>query len=165
MFTKKPLFLGIVVLVAIAVGVGSFFLLNPKKNVTTTQTKEFTEAADDLGTIPTVGPGVKVALESIVPKQEIKLMVEGIPVGTKSLEYELTYSTKDQDSQGVFSTAKPEKGSSKFGSTFMREITLGTCSRNVCKYHEITSPIKVSLKFEGDYGAQIFQKEYDLASL
>jgi hypothetical protein len=115
--------------------------------------------------IPTVGPEVQVSLKSITPKQEIKLIVEGVPDKTTSIEYELTYSTKKQESEGVFSTAKPKEPATTFGKTFERQITLGTCSRNVCTYHEITSDIKVTLKFEGDYGSKLFQKEFKTADL
>jgi predicted methyltransferase len=97
--------------------------------------------------------------------KEIKLTVAGVPTSTTAIEYELTYSTKDQPSEGVFSTAKPKDGQSAFASTFERTITLGTCSRNVCRYHAITSPIKVTLKFEGGYGAQIAQKDFELSSI
>lgn len=119
----------------------------------------------DRDVIPTVGPEVKVNLVSVDALKEIKLTVAGVPTSTTAIEYELTYSTKDQPSEGVFSTAKPKDGQSAFASTFERTITLGTCSRNVCRYHAITSPIKVTLKFEGGYGAQIAQKDFELSSI
>lgn len=119
----------------------------------------------DRDVIPTAGPNVKVNLVSVDALKEIKLTVAGVPTGTASIEYELTYSTKDQPSEGVFSTAKPKDGQTAFGSAFERAITLGTCSRNVCRYHAITSPIKVTLKFEGAYGAQIAQKDFELEAI
>lgn len=163
--TKKIVLIALPLLVVVVGLAIAFFVFNKPKVTTQSDNSEFAEAVDDLEAIPTVTADVKVSLESIQPKKEIKLVVGGVPTGTKSIEYELTYSTKDQDSQGVFSTASPDKGALTFGKDFERDITLGTCSKNVCKYHVITSPIKVSLKFEGSYGARIFQKEYDSASL
>lgn len=153
--------IGLVGVVLIAVVVLS-------KKPTPVQKKDVSQleqSQDDLDVIPTVGPEVKVELVSVVPKQEVKLVVTGVPDNTSSLEYEFTYSTKEQDTEGVFSTAKPKEGSRFFPKTFERQITLGTCSRNVCRYHNVTSNIKVTLKFEGDYGARLLQKEFDLASI
>ena len=163
--TKKIIVITLPILVVVVGLLIAYFVFNKPKATNKVDDTEFTEAADDLEAIPTVTKDVVVSLEPIQPKKEIKLIVKGVPQGTKSIEYELTYSTKDQDSQGVFSTAGPEKNALTFGADFERDITLGTCSKNVCKYHVITSPIKVSLKFEGSYGARIFQKDYDSASL
>lgn len=165
MINKKIMIGGVIVLVVALIATWGFLSSKSELEVTKVKDQEFSEASDDLMAIPTVTSDVKVSLESVNPKKVIKFVVEGVPPGTKSIEYELTYSTKDQDSQGVFSTAKPDKGDSTFGSDFEREITLGTCSKNVCKYHDITSDIAVSLKFEGSYGARIFNKSYKTASL
>ena len=110
--------------------------------------------------LPTVSPDVKVELISVQPKKEIQLKVSGVPSGTTTIEYELTYSTAEQASEGVFSSARPSPGESSFSPNFERKITLGTCSRNVCRYHEITSDIVVRLRFEGGYGAQIYEGEF-----
>ncbi len=165
MINKKILIGGVAILIIVSVIAWVIFSSKSSQEVAKVQDQEFSEASDDLKAIPTVTSDVKVSLESINPKKEIKLIVEGVPNGTKSIEYELTYSTKDQDSQGVFSTAKPDRGASSFGGNFERDITLGTCSKNVCKYHDITSGIAVSLKFEGSYGARIFNKSYETTSL
>ncbi len=163
---NKKIFLIIVPVLLIVVGfVAMSYVMNKQKPLPKAEDKKFTEAEDDLEIIPTVTKDVKVMLESVTKKKEIRLTVDGVPSGTKSIEYELTYSTQDQDAQGVYSTASPDKGMSTFGSDFERKITLGTCSKNVCKYHIITSPIKVSLKFEGSYGTRIFQKDYESANL
>ncbi|MEI7652690.1 MAG: hypothetical protein WCJ70_00220 [bacterium] len=152
--------IGAVVLLGIVALVMSRNQVAPAKNPVIAITQ-----SPDRDVIPTAGPGVKVNLVSVDALKEIKLTVAGVPTGTSSIEYELTYSTKDQPSEGVFSTAKPKDGQTAFGSTFERAITLGTCSRNVCRYHAITSPIKVTLKFEGGYGAQIAQKDFELSSI
>lgn len=126
---------------------------------------QLTQSEDDQEAIPTAGPGVTVELKIVVPQKEFKLLVSGVPDKTTSIEYEVKYSTKDQESEGVFSTARPKEGGPHFPTTFERQITLGTCSKNVCRYHQVTSDISVTLKFEGSYGAQLLQKKFDYAKL
>lgn len=124
------------------------------------KTSSLVESQKDLKPIPTVGPSVKVTLESVQKGKEAKLVVDGVPGGTDSIEYELTYSTREQESEGIFSTARPAKGESAFPTKFERQVTFGTCSRNVCRYHVITSDITIRLKFEGTYGAALFERSF-----
>lgn len=157
--------LGLIILSILLVGV-IITLTRPKASVSTTsKTSKLAESQIDSEVIPTVGPEVKVKIVSIDPKKVVKLVVDGVPSNTTSLEYEFIYSTSEQDSEGVFSTAKPKEGLKSFPKTFEREITLGTCSRNVCRYHVITSKITIRLKFEGDYGSRLYQKDFDSSIL
>jgi len=155
------LIVGAIVLVGVIIN-----LTRPKTSVSVTKkTSKLAESQIDSEAIPTVGPEVQVKIVSIDPKKVVKLVVDGVPSNTTSLEYEFIYSTSEQDSEGVFSTAKPKEGLKSFPKSFEREITLGTCSRNVCRYHIITSKITVRLKFEGDYGSKLFQKDFDSSIL
>lgn len=163
--SKKKLLIIIPVLLILLSIVAIFYITNSKKSSPRIEDKKFVEAEDDLDVIPTVTSDVKVSLVSVDPKKEVKLVVDGVPPDTNAIEYELTYSTDDQDAQGAYSTASPDKGKTTFDSKFERKVTLGTCSNNVCRYHVVTSPIKVSIKFEGTYGMRIFQKDYDSANL
>lgn len=129
------------------------------------KTSALVASQEDTKPIPTVGPEVKVSLESVQKGKEVKLVIDGVPSGTTSIEYEFTYSTKEQESEGIFSTARPAKGETAFSRTFERQITLGTCSRNVCRYHVITSDVVVRLRFEGGYGSAIFEKNFPSSSL
>ncbi len=160
----KILIAVIVIIVSVALVVGIALLRKPAP-VEVKKTSQLLESQDDTEPIPTVGPEVKVKLVSIQPKKEVKLVVEGVPAKTTSLEYEFTYSTKEQESEGVFSTARPKEGETIFPKTFERQITLGTCSKNVCRYHSITSDIVVRLKFEGEYGSRLFEKEFPSSDL
>lgn len=153
-----------VAFITLAIVVGMVLLRKPAP-VEVKKTSQLLESQDDTEPIPTVGPEVKVQIVSIQPKKEVKLVVEGVPTNTTSLEYEFTYSTKEQESEGVFSTARPKPGESSFPKTFERQITLGTCSKNVCRYHVITSDVVVRLKFEGEYGSRLFQKEFPSSDL
>lgn len=150
--------------IALAIVVSIVVLRKPAQ-VEVKKTSQLLESQDDTEPIPTVGPEVKVKLVSIQPKKEVKLVVEGVPAKTTSIEYEFTYSTKEQDSEGVFSTAKLKEGETAFPKAFERQITLGTCSKNVCRYHDITSDVVVRLKFEGEYGSRLFQKEFPSSDL
>jgi hypothetical protein len=159
------------IIIAVAVGVVALIVvfgivvLRKPAPVEVKKTSQLLESQDDTEPIPTVGPEVKVKLVSVQPKKEVKLVVEGVPAKTTTIEYEFTYSTKEQESEGVFSTARPKEGESSFPKTFERQITLGTCSKNVCRYHNITSDVVIRLKFEGEYGSQLFQKEFPSSDL
>ena len=130
-----------------------------------TKTSSLLESQEDTKPIPTVGADVQVRLVSVQAKKEVKLVVDGVPASTTTIEYEFTYSTSEQDSEGIFSTAKLKAGETSFPKVFERQITLGTCSRNVCRYHNITSDIMVRLKFEGGYGSRLFEKNFDSSKL
>jgi hypothetical protein len=43
-----------------------------------------------------------------------------------------------------------------------RKIVLGTCSSGTCRYHNIVGDVKVFMKFTGDYGSKVFEKEFSL---
>lgn len=110
--------------------------------------------------IPTVDSSVKVTLESTTQNKETTLAVNGIPKGTTSIEYELSYNTASQGLQGVIGTIELKKGESEVE----KELTLGTCSSGTCVYHSVVGAIQVSLKFNGSYGEKIFEKEFELES-
>jgi len=156
---RKIMIAVIAIVLAVAVLIG-FVLLRKPAPAEVKKTSQLIESQEDTEPIPTVGPEVKVKLVSVQPMKEVKLVVDGVPAKTTSLEYEFTYSTKDQESEGVFSTARLKEGETSFPKTFERQITLGTCSKNVCRYHVITSDIVVRLKFEGEYGSQLFERNF-----
>lgn len=107
--------------------------------------------------LPTVDSSVKVSLEGVNGNKEVNLTVSGIPGNTDSVDYELSYQTASQGLQGVIGTVVTT-GKSKFE----KKLTLGTCSSGTCVYHQVVGKIKLTLKFSGDYGEKIFEKEYEL---
>lgn len=107
--------------------------------------------------IPTVDASVKVDLASVKNGREVLLSIDGIPDGTAEIEYELSYLAKGDLPKGVIGTIKMNSKNS-----IERQITLGTCSSGTCIYDEGVQSVKVSLKFNGDYGSKIFEKEFDL---
>ncbi len=107
--------------------------------------------------IPTIDSSVKVSLTLTPAGHEVELLIKAIPSGTNSIDYELSYQTKDQGLQGVIGTINIA-GDSKFD----KKITLGTCSSGKCVYHEVVGSIKLTLKFTGSYGEKIFEKDYSI---
>src|SRR3989344_1884687 len=108
--------------------------------------------------IPTVDASVKVALDAAdASNREVILTASNIPAGTSSVDYELAYQTAAQGLQGVIGTITSIKSRG-----FEKTLTLGTCSSGACVYHQVVGKIKVTLKFNGDYGEKLFEKEFAL---
>ena len=106
--------------------------------------------------IPTIDSSVKISLTPLTGRKEVLLSIKNMPKNTNSLEYILSYETKEGGLQGVNSTAKIT------GSDFEKKITLGTCSSGTCVYHNIKDKIKVELVFKGNNGDKYFTKEYKI---
>lgn len=106
--------------------------------------------------LPTVDSTVSVNLTSKDGK-EVVLTVENIPLGTETLDYELSYLTSGNLPKGVVGTIEVA-GKDKIE----RKITLGTCSSGTCVYDQGVKKIKVDLKFNGDYGGKLFEKEFEI---
>lgn len=106
--------------------------------------------------IPTIDSSVKISLTPLTGRKEVLLSIKNIPRNTNSLEYILSYETREGGLQGVNSTAEIT------GSDFEKKITLGTCSSGTCVYHNIKDKIKVELVFKGSNGDRYFTKEYEL---
>lgn len=108
--------------------------------------------------IPTVDTSVKVDLLPRDGKKEMTLTIKGMPTKTQSIDYELSYLTKQQGLQGIIGTITLQTAESEYE----KQLTLGTCSSGKCVYHEVVGKIKVTLKFSGEYGEKLFDKEFDL---
>lgn len=107
--------------------------------------------------LPEIDSSVKVAVTAQSDNREVTLSISAIPKGTESIEYELSYDTSAGLPKGALGTIKLSGESS-----IERKITLGTCSRNVCKYDEGVTKINLVLRFNTADGASQFQKSYDL---
>lgn len=127
-----------------------------RQNKTADKTVIKTET--ELEVIPTVDSSVKVALQAKNNKRAVELIISGIPASTSSIDYSISYQTKQQGLQGIIGVMKVKEGEKE--KTFERE--LGTCSSGRCVYHEVEGNIKVELKFSGKYGERVFEKEYEL---
>lgn len=107
--------------------------------------------------IPTIDSAVQVNLTTVVGKKEVKLTINEIPIGTQSIEYELSYQTKNKALQGIIGTITVNEEKK-----YEKKLTLGTCSSGTCVYHEVDGAIKLNLKFNGEYGERMFVKEFDI---
>lgn len=143
--------IGAVVVVLIIVIFGVFGNKTPKESKKTTTSNQ-----SDI--IPTVDSSVKVDLVSKNSKKAVDLTISGIPEGTTSIDYSISYLTKQQGLQGIIGAFQVKSGEKE--RTISRE--LGTCSSGKCVYHEVVGTVKVALKFSGQYGERAFDKEYPL---
>ena len=144
---KKFYIGGLIVIVLLVIG---FFIFNRKQ--ADKQTVADTSPADQI--IPTIDGSVTVSLTSQTDNKDLLLKVGNIPKNTQSIDYELSYQTAQQGLQGVIGTVTSEKDN------FEKKLTLGTCSSGTCVYHQVVGKIKLTLKFTGEYGEKIFEKEY-----
>jgi len=126
-------------------------------NKTKTEKKSVINPTEIESVVPTTDSSTVATLTSSNGGKEVVLKIDGIPNGTTTIDYELSYSTKQQGFQGVIGTISSEKES-----VFEKKITLGTCSSGKCVYHEVVGSIKTTLKFNGGYGEKILEKEFTL---
>ena len=105
---------------------------------------------------------VEVSLTPRHDKKAVILKISKIPSDVISLEYELLYEAKGK--QGPLPRGVgPAKIDIKGQETILREIVLGTCSRNVCVYDEGVKKVSLTLKFNKTSGKSTgFAKEYEL---
>ncbi len=132
---------------------GSFFTKKEKRNnVSPTAT-------------PTSKPilkeeGVEVSLTPRYDNRAVTLKLSKISSEIVSFEYELSYETKGGLPRGVL-TPKPVEV--KGQDPIVREILLGSCSKNVCVYDEGVKKISLTLKFNKTTGVSTsFVQEYEL---
>lgn len=153
---KKQLYIiGGVILVLVA---SIAFMMFKGKNNQEVVEKEsvFEESQEE---IMPVDSSVSVTIEG---RTEGVITVSGIPEGTEQIEYQLTYNKKNlvdgeglQD--GVFGRIDITNETE-----VEEEITFGTCSSGVCRYHDIDGPVSGSFLFTGSYGKRILEQKFDL---
>ncbi len=149
---KKMIIVAVVLVILLLGGV----LVMSKKSTTQKPNAQDTLPTEEV--IPTVDSSVKVNLTSSSAGREVLLQVKNVPSGTTSIDYELSYQTKQQGLQGVIGTVQPKNGENDFE----KKLTLGTCSSGTCIYHEVVGKIRLNLRFTGDYGNKVFEKEYEI---
>lgn len=147
---------GIIILLVV---VGLFFTQSSRKNAGNQDGGD--DVLPQVEVLPTVDSSVKVSLKPDAKVQEIEVSVSAIPAGTTAIEYELSYDADVEGSRvpkGAIGTIDIEDKSD----SITRKITLGTCSSGTCKYDKGIKSIKLSLKFQGDYGLRLFEKEFKI---
>ncbi len=93
---------------------------------------------------------------TIKGKTDAVITIANVPEGTESIEYQLIYSTQSGSSEGVIGQMVVE------GTTAEKEITFGTCSSGVCRYHDIVGKVSGTFVFTGSYGERMLEQEFDL---
>lgn len=151
---RHYLLIGGILLFVVLIGTG--YVLSQRNAQANADKKEsvFEEPED---VIPTVDSSVKVSIKG---RTEAVITVEGIPEGTEEIEYQLTYNKKNliegeglQD--GVLGRIQVKQGVKKV----QEDVTFGTCSSGVCRYHDIDGPVHAVFLFTGSYGEKILEKD------
>jgi hypothetical protein len=113
---KKIVAIGIVVL--LLVGGVVFMRVRTQERATPEVVQE-----EQMDVIPTVDKSTSVGISSRPGSKEIQMKVFGIPRGTTSVEYELSYQTKAQGTQGVIGTVSSFENDS-IGYLLLREMCI-----------------------------------------
>lgn len=150
---KYVIFGGVVLLLII----GGFIMMG-RGGSSVSENGSQEEVLPDTVAYPTVDASVIVELTADRLKREVTLDITGVPTGTESIEYELSYLAEGDLPKGVIGTIDVE-GKSTVQKT---GITLGTCSSGACVYDKGVESVRVSLKFNLPDGPQIFEKEFEI---
>ncbi|MFA9288791.1 MAG: hypothetical protein ACEQSA_02855 [Weeksellaceae bacterium] len=156
-FTKQQQIIGGVLVVLILL-IGGIIWSRQSASKNTADSDTVFEEPSEI--IPTVDASVKVSIEG---NTEAVITVEGVPDGTKEIEYELTYNKKnlveDEGLQdGLLGRIQVKNNEKKVE----EDITFGTCSSGVCRYHDIDGEVKGTFKFSGSYGERLLEKSFTL---
>lgn len=152
---NKKIVLIIVVILILIITVFIIFRLTNNK---ITNNINPTPSIENEQPFPTLDSSFKADLVGINNNKKIKLIMLGIPKNTDTIEYSLSYQTKQQGLQGIIGTIELKKKETEY--TLERD--LGTCSSGTCIYHTVTGNITVELKLTGKYGESLFNKEFSL---
>ncbi len=144
----------ITVAVCVVIGFGVF--LSTKGQ--TSKKREEKPVLEEETIVPTTDASTVARLESVTSNKEVKLILDGIPNGTKAVDYELSYDTQSQGFQGIIGSIVLKNSES----TFEKQVTLGTCSSGRCVYHQVVGEIKATFRFNGTYGEKILEKNFNL---
>jgi len=162
MKNKNLVFISAAILVVI-LAIGGFFLISSRGEKTATEAAEEQVEAQ----IKEIKPEeIGLTLELLSNKKAVKMDITKLD-GIKSLEYEGSYDAvaKDEESGEELTLPRgvgPSVIDIKSGeSEITRTIDLGTCSRNVCKYDNVTSDIKFLIKVNYSNG-EVGQVEQDI---
>ncbi len=154
---NKQMYIIVGVVVVLIIVVAAFFMMRGKKEQSQIQTAQVQPTQE---VIPTVDASVKVEVKSESDPKKFDMFIKGIPDKTKSLEYEISYETKEGEIQGFNSEVDIKSGQTTYEK---KGFLLGTCSTGgKCTYHTVVGPLKVSIKFVGSYGQRLYENNFEL---
>lgn len=151
MLKENKVVIGIVIIVLVLLG-GGYYVMGVNK----TQTEQTVPVEEDV-TVGTISPeSIGFDLEFRKDGKAAKIII-GNAKGIQAIEYQISYQ-KNQEGEDV-----PEgligdievTGEDSLETDF-REF--GTCSSGTCRYDDVTSPIKITLKITKDDG-KVYQSE------
>lgn len=141
---------GVIILLIIGI-VGSFLVKGrgEKEKVSQPVVEEKIEeiSADELG----------LTLLARADKKAVKFEITEVK-GIASLDYELSYLAKGEIPRGIIGHIEVKPTDKKISTDY---LDLGSCSRNVCKYDEGVTAVKLILKTTKKDG-KIFHTEKEL---
>ncbi len=150
---KNIVILAAIGFILLVVGV---VVIRSRSVATSRQTTEATAPSPEM-VIPTVGNDTIVTLTSTNARRAVVVDIEGIPSGTQTIDYSISYQTKQQGLQGIIGTITLTGGET----SHQLKRDLGTCSSGTCIYHEVVGKVTLELKFTGSYGDKLYDKEFD----
>lgn len=151
---KKAVLIIIPILILALLGAGGFWLLRGREVAPAPVAPTPTVEAIPIQEIAEANP-YGLALAPRFDKKAVFLKISSFPPGLKTIEYELTYEAKEGP-RGVLGTVN-YKGEAKIE----REILLGTCSKNVCRYDEGVREVTLTAVFKGEK-TEKFQGKFSL---
>jgi hypothetical protein len=149
---KKKLTI-ILPIIGILLIIGGIFLLKARQKTETTDTeseKQQTTLETPLAERP------YVALIPRVDGKEFTMEISRIK-NAETIEYELVYESQGL-SRGAIGSIELSSGETEVS----RELLLGTCSRDVCKYDEGVEQGTLTLRFRGAEGTRKFETDFHL---
>ncbi len=140
----SPLYLVIAAVVVVLLGVGGFVIYKsqsvaPAPSIINSGKNVKKLSASDIGLTVTVRPDKKGVILKIAKLD-----------GIASLEYSLSYDANVTDAGETGVVPRGVQGSQVLvkpgDSVITRNLDLGTCSQNVCKYDQVVSDITVTIR-------------------
>lgn len=152
---NKNLLIAIVSVVVIGLAGGAYYFFS---SASKPSAKPVSIQQEDEQVIPTMSPsdlGLKMSFRS--DKKAMKFEIEN-GKDISLVEYQISYTKEingEQVPEGLIGEARPKDGSSVINIDY-REF--GTCSRNVCRYDNVVSAVKLTLKITKTDG-KVFSAE------
>lgn len=149
----KIILIAIIVFVILASSIAGYFILIKGKNKIKIPVETSEEETQNVKEISAEDIGLSLNLRA--DEKAVIMKITNLS-GIASFEYEMEYMAEVVESgktvevpRGVVSSPVVVKSGEK---QISKEILLGTCSKNVCKYDKVVSEIKLVMKVEFENG-------------
>lgn len=144
---KNPKIIGVVAILIIILGGAGYFVYAKSK----TQDKPLaqnTVSNSEEPKVKKVKPEeIGLALVARADNKAVNMVIKNLS-GISSIDYELNYNAEGNIPRGVIGSVEVKSGDS----VIRRELLLGTCSKNVCKYDAGVTEVDLVLKISYSNG-------------